>query len=151
MITQTNSAALDPLQIAMAKPIEEFVAAIDLAFKRYSRSVGYATNDSRIYTIALNAEHGLETMTSREAKSADIPIVAYLDISVCKRLLSSEAMITILLYDSSKEPTIMDRFERLSLHVTVPDEVMRSGGCGTKLNGDDAMSAIRRVLWEGTG
>ena len=76
---------------------------------------------------------------------------AYLDISVCKRLLSSEAMITILLYDSSKEPTIMDRFERLSLHVTVPDEVMCSGGCGTKLNGDDAMGAIRRVLWEGTG
>ena len=59
-------------------------------------------------------------------------------------------MLTILLYDRSKEPTVMDRFERLSLHVTVPDESMRSSGCGTKLNGDDAMSAIRQVLWEGT-
>ena len=80
----------------------------------------------------------------------DLPVVAYLELSVGNRLLSREVMLTILLYDRSKEPTVMDRFERLSLHVTVPDESMRSSGCGTKLNGDDAMSAIRQVLWEGT-
>ena len=43
----------------------------------------------------------------------------------------------------------MDRFERLSVHVAVPDEDMRSCGCGAKLAGDNAMEAIRRVLWEG--
>ena len=52
--------------------------------------------------------------------------------------------------DRSKEPTIMDRFERLSLHVTVQDESMHRIGCGTKLSGDDAIIVIRRVLWEGT-
>lgn len=150
MITQTNSAALDPLQIAMVKPIEEFVAAIDLAFKRYSRSVAYEARVYRTYAIVLNDDQELESMTVREATAADLPVVAYLDLSVGNRLLSREVMVTILLYDRSKEPTVMDRFERLSLHVTVPDEYMRSSGCGTKLNGDDAMSAIRQVLWEGT-
>lgn len=150
MITQTNSAALDPLQIAIAKPIEEFVAEIDLAFKRYSRSVAYEARGNRTYAIVLNTDQELESMTVREAKASDLPVVAYLELSVDNRLLSSEVMITILLYDSSKEPTVMDRFERLSLHVTVPDESMRSSGCGTKLSGDDAMCAIRRVLWEGT-
>lgn len=149
MITQTHKTALDPIQIAMAKPLEEFVAAIDLAFKRYSRSVAYEARESRIYAIALNADQELEPMTGREAKAANLPVVAYLDMSVGKRLLAREIMVTILLYDSSKEPTLMDRFERLTLHVTVPDESMRSSGCGTKLNGDDAMSAILRVLWEG--
>ena len=150
MITQTNSAALDQLQIAIAKPIEEFVAAIDLAFKRYSRSVAYEARGNRTYAIVLNTDQELESMTVREAKASDLPVVAYLELSVDNRLLSRELMLTILLYDRSKEPTVMDRFERLSLHVTVPDESMRSSGCGTKLNGDDAMSAIRQVLWEGT-
>ena len=29
------------------------------------------------------------------------------------------------------------------------DEDMRSRGCGAKLAGDNALAAIRRVLWEG--
>ena len=150
MITQTNSAALDPLQIAIAKPIEEFVAAIDLAFKRYSRSVAYEARGNRTYAIVLNTDQELESMTVREAKASDLPVVAYLELSVDNRLLSRELMLTISLYDRSKEPTIMDRFERRSLHVTVQDESMRRIGCGTKLSGDDAIIAIRRVLWEGT-
>ena len=149
MITQTNKKALDPLQIAMAKPIEEFVAAIDLAFKRYSRSVAYEARAYRTYAIVLNDDQELESMTVREAEGSDFPIVAYLELTAGKRLMSKEVVITVLLYDNSKEPTLMDRFERLSVHVAVPDEDMQSRGCGAKLTGDNAMAAIRRVLWDG--
>lgn len=76
------------------------------------------------------------------------PIVAYLELTVGRRLMSKEVVITVLLYDNSKEPTMMDRFERLSVHVAVPDEDMQRRGCGAKLAGDNAMAAIRRVLWE---
>lgn len=150
MITQTTSKTLDPIQIAIAKPLEEFVTAIDLAFKRYSRSVAYKARGNRTYAIVLNIDQELESMTVREAKASDLPVVAYLELSVDNRLLSRELMLTILLYDRSKAPTIMDRFERLSLHVTVQDESMHRIGCGTKLSGDDAIIVIRRVLWEGT-
>ena len=153
MITQTNSAALDPLQIAMAKPLDDFVAAIDSAYKKYRRSVAYGAQSSRVYPIVLDENHELESMTSLERKvrlctgQADLPIVAYLELTVGRRLMSKEAVITVLLYDNSAEPTLMDRFERLSVHVAVPDEDMRSRGCGAKLAGDNAMAAIRRVLW----
>ena len=155
MITQTSNTTLDPIQIALAKPLDDFVAAIDSAYKKYRRSVAYGTQSSRVYPIALDENHELESMTSLERKArlctgqADLPIVAYLELTVGRRLMSKEAVITVLLYDNSKEPTMMDRFERLSVHVAVSDEDMRSRGCGAKLAGDNAMAAIRRVLWEG--
>ena len=155
MISQANNTALDPIQIALAKPLDDFVAAIDSAYKKYRRSVAYGTQSSRVYPIALYENQELESMTSLERKArlcagqADLPIVAYLELTVGRRLMSKEAVITVLLYDNSKEPTLMDRFERLSVHVAVPDEDMRSRGCGAKLAGDNAVAAIRRVLWEG--
>ena len=149
MITQANNTALDPIQIALAKPLDDFVAAIDSAYKKYRRSVPYASQDSRVYPIVLDEDNELESMTSLEAGAADFPIVAYLELTVGRSLMSKEALITVLLYDNSKEPTLMDRVERLSVHVAVPDEDMRSRGCGAKLAGDNAMAAIRRVLWEG--
>ena len=155
MISQANNTALDPIQIALAKPLDDFVAAIDSAYKKYRRSVAYGTQSSRVYPIVLDEDHELESMTNLERKArlgtgrADLPIVAYLELIVSRRLMSKEAVITVLLYDNSKEPTLMDRFERLSVHVAVPDEDMQSRGCGAKLTGDNAMAAIRRVLWEG--
>lgn len=149
MITQANNTALDPIQIALAKPLDDFVAAIDSAYKKYRRSVAYESQDSRVYPIVLDEYNELGSMTSLEAGAADFPIVAYLELTAGKRLMSKETVITVLLYDNSKEPTLMDRFERLSVHVAVPDEDMRSRGCGAKLTGDNAMAAIRRVLWEG--
>lgn len=154
MITQTSNTALDPIQIALAKPLDDFVAVIDSAYKKYRRSVAYGTQSSRVYPIALDENHELKSMTSLERKARlgtgqALPIVAYLELTVGRRLMSKEAVITVLLYDNSKEPTLMDRFERLSVHVAVPDEDMRSRGCGAKLAGDNAMAAIRRVLWEG--
>lgn len=155
MISQANNTALDPIQIALAKPLDDFVLAIDSAYKKYRRSVAYGTQDSRVYPIVLDENQELESMTSLERKArlgtgqVDLPIVAYLELTVGRRLMSKEAVITVLLYDNSKEPTLMDRFERLSVHVAVPDEDMRSRGCGAKLAGDKAMAAIRRVLWEG--
>lgn len=155
MITQTSNTTLDPIQIALAKPLDDFVAAIDSAYKKYRRSVAYGTQDSRVYPIVLDEDNELESMTSLERKArlgtgqADLPIVAYLELTVGRRLMSKEAVITVLLYDNRKEPTLMDRFERLSVHVAVPDEDMRSRGCGAKLAGDNAVAAIRRVLWEG--
>ena len=155
MISQANNTALDPIQIALAKPLDDFVAAIDSAYKKYRRSVAYGTQSSRVYPITLDENHELESMTNLERKARlgtgqALPIVAYLELTAGKRLMSKEMVITILLYDRSKEPTLMDLFERPSVHVTVPDEDMRSRGCGTKLNGDETMSAIRQVLWEGT-
>lgn len=149
MISQANNLALDPIQIALAKPLDEFVAVIDSAYKKYRRSVPYESQDSRVYPIVLDEDNELESMTSLEAFAADLPIVAYLELTVGRRLMSKETVITVLLYDNSKEPTLMDRFERLSVHVAVPDEDMQSHGCGAKLAGDNAMTAIRRVLWEG--
>lgn len=149
MISQANNMALDPIQIALAKPLDDFVAAIDSAYKKYRRSVPYASQDSRVYPIVLDEDNELESMTSLEAGRADLPIVAYLELTAGRRLMSKEAVITVRLYDNSKEPTLMDRFERLSVHVAVPDEDMRSRGCGDRLTGDKALEAIRRVLWEG--
>ncbi len=149
MISQANNMALDPIQIALAKPLDDFVAAIDSAYKKYRRSVAYTSQDSRVYPIVLDEDNELESMTSLDAGRADLPIVAYLELTAGRRLMSKEAVITVLLYDNSKEPTLMDRFERLSVHVAVPDEDMRNRGCGAKLAGDNAMAAIRRVLWEG--
>ena len=154
MITQTSNTTMDPIQIALAKPLDDFVAAIDSAYKKYRRSVAYEAQSSRVYPIALDEHHELESMTNLERKArlgagqADLPIVAYLELTAGKRLMS-KVVITVLLYDNSKAPTLMDRFERLSVHVAVPDEDMRSQGCGAKLAGDKAMAAIRRVLWEG--
>lgn len=156
MITQTSNTTLDPIQIALTKPLDDFVAAIDSAYKKYRRSVAYGTQSSRVYPITLDENHELESMTNLERKArlgtgqADLPIVAYLELTVGRRLMSKEAVITVLLYDNSKEPTMMDRFERLSVHVAVPDEDMQRRGCGAKLAGDETMSAIRQVLWEGT-
>ena len=155
MISQANNTALDPIQIALAKPLDDFVAAIDSAYKKYRRSVAYGAQSSRVYPIALDEDNELESMTNLERKArlgtgqADLPIVAYLELTVGRRLMSKEVVITVLLYDNSKEPTMMDRFERLSVHVAVPDEDMRSRGCGVKLAGENAKAAIRRVLWEG--
>ena len=155
MISQANNTALDPIQIALAKPLDDFVAAIDSAYKKYRRSVAYGAQSSRVYPIALGEDHELESMTNLERKArlgagqADLPIVAYLELTAGKRLMSKEVVITVQLYDNSKEPTLMDRFERLSVHVAVPDEDMQRRGCGAKLAGDNAMAAIRRVLWEG--
>lgn len=149
MITHTNSMTLDPIQIASAKPLEDFVAVIDLAFKRYSRSVAYVAREIRVYAIVLNDANELEPMAGRDADREGLPIVAYLDISASKRLMSSEVVITTQIYDRSKEPTIMDRFERLAVLLSVRDEVMRSRGCKVSLSGDDALTAIRKVLWEG--
>ena len=143
------------LLTTMAKPLDDFVAAIDSAYKKYRRSVAYASQSSRVYPITLDENHELKSMTNLERKAsleagrADFPIVAYLELTVGRRLMSKEAVITVLLYDNSKEPTMMDHFERLSVHVAVPDEDMRSRGCGAKLAGDNAVAAIRRVLWEG--
>lgn len=155
MIRQANNTALDPIQIALAKPLDDFVASIDSAYKKHRRSVVYATQSSRVYPIVLNEDQELESMTNLERKArlgagqADLPIVAYLELTAGKRLMSKEVAITVQLYDNSKEPTLMDRFERLSVHVAVTDEDMQSRGCGAKLAGDNAMAAIRRVLWEG--
>ena len=154
MITQTSNTTLDPIQIALAKPLDDFVAAIESAYKKYRRNVAYDAQSSRVYPIVLDENHELESMTSLERKArlctgqADLPIVAYLELTAGRRLMS-KVVITVLLYDNSKAPTLMDRFERLSVHVAVPDEDMRSQGCGAKLAGDKAMAAIRRVLWEG--
>ena len=155
MISQANNTALDPIQIALAKPLDDFVAAIDSAYKKYRRSLAYGAQSSRVYPIALDEDNELESMTNLERKArlgtgqADLPIVAYLELTVGRRLMSKEVVITVLLYDNSKEPTMMDRFERLSVHVAVPDEDMQRRGCGAKLAGDKALAAIRRVLWEG--
>ena len=156
MISQANNMALDPIQIALAKPLDDFVAAIDSAYKKYRPNVGYATQSSRVYPIVLDENHELKSMTNLERKArlgagqADLPIVAYLEITACHRLMSKEVGITVLLYDNSKEPTLMDRLVgRLSVHVAVTDEDMRIRGCGFKLTGDNAIAAIRRVLWEG--
>lgn len=105
MITQTTSKTLDPIQIAIAKPLEEFVVAIDLAFKRYSRSVAYKARGNRTYAIVLNIDQELESMTVREAKASDLPVVAYLELSVDNRLLSRELMLTILLYQRPVLPS----------------------------------------------
>lgn len=154
MITQTSNTTLDPIQIALAKPLDDFVAAIESAYKKYRRNVAYDAQSSRVYPIVLDENHELKSMTSLERKArlctgqADLPIVAYLELTAGRRLMS-KVVITVLLYDNSKAPTLMDRFERLSVHVAVPDEDMRSQGCGAKLAGDKAMAAIRRVLWEG--
>lgn len=142
MITQTSNTTMDPIQIALAKPLDDFVAAIDSAYKKYRRSVAYEAQSSRVYPIALDEHHELESMTNLERKArlgagqADLPIVAYLELTAGKRLMSKEVVITVLLY-------------RLSVHVAVPNEDMRSRGCGVKLAGDNAMAAIRRVVWEG--